>query len=146
MPLLERAVRTTVAGEGIQEGEFSIAFLADGPILELNRKWLGHDWVPDVLAFALHDSGESPIADIYVGFEQAERQAREHGVALEEELVRLCIHGTLHVLGYDHGEHGDGTETMVEGDLFERQESLVREVMKGAGTQMPGAAAKGREE
>jgi ssRNA-specific RNase YbeY (16S rRNA maturation enzyme) len=52
---------------------------------------------------------------------------------LEEELVRLCIHGVLHVLGYDHGDHGEGEQAMPSGPLFTKQETLVREVMTGAG-------------
>ncbi|MEX1257084.1 MAG: rRNA maturation RNase YbeY [Gemmatimonadota bacterium] len=141
MPLLERAVRATLAGEGVPRGEFSIAFLADPPIRELNRKWLGHDWAPDVLSFALHDPGEPPVADVYVGVEQADRQAREHGVSFEEELVRLCIHGTLHVLGYDHGaqEEEEGT---AKSAMFRKQEALVREVMAGA--RVAGSASQSR--
>jgi probable rRNA maturation factor len=119
-----------------------VALLADEPILELNRTWLGHDWVPDVLSFALHDAGEPPVADIYVGVEQAARQARDHGVSLEEELVRLCIHGTLHVLGYDHSEaearSGGDPETS---HLFAAQEALVRKVMAEPS---PGAPAPDR--
>jgi probable rRNA maturation factor len=73
--------------------------------------------------------------------EQAERQAREHGVSFEEELVRLCIHGTLHVLGYDHGaqEEEEGT---AESAMFRKQEALVREVMAGA--RVAGSASRSR--
>jgi probable rRNA maturation factor len=119
----------------VRAGEFSIALLSDAPILEMNRRWLSHDWIPDVLSFALHEDGEAPIGDIYIGIEQARRQARDHAVTLDEELVRLCIHGTLHVLGYDHDAgsaealEDPDSATEVLPALFVKQEVLVRRVM-----------------
>jgi probable rRNA maturation factor len=61
---------------------------------------------------------------VYVGAEQAARQAAEAGVGVGEELVRLAVHGTLHVLGHEHPE-GDGRE---ESPMFALQEALVREI------------------
>jgi probable rRNA maturation factor len=126
-PLLERAVRIAIHREGVTQGEFSITFLPDADALELNRRWLGHDWVPDVLSFALHDPGDPPVGDIYVGIEQAGRQAKEHRIDLNEELIRLAVHGTLHALGYDHGEE---EAIRVDGDLYRRQEEVVREALQ----------------
>ena len=106
----------------VEAGEFSVTFLEDGPIRRLNRDHLDHDWVPDVLSFSLHDEGEAPVADIYVGLDQAARQAREHGVPTEEELVRLALHGALHTLGFDHPHDPsarDGSE------LYRLQEALL---------------------
>lgn len=105
----------------------SLIFLRDPPIRELNRSWLDHDWVPDVLTFPLHGEGEAPFGDIYVGIDQALRQAREAGVSFEEELVRLAVHGVLHLLGYDHPEEPDERESSPH---FRIQEELVRRVME----------------
>ena len=137
--LLERAARRTLHSEGLTEGELSITFLSDEEIRSLNQRWRGHDWVPDVLCFALHDPGEELLGDIYVGVQQAKRQAEEHGVPEREELVRLVIHGTLHVLGYDHAEEWDDRD---QGDLFRRQELLVRRVLE---TVEPEGSALGSE-
>ncbi len=59
-----------------------------------------------------------------MGVDQARRQAAELGVPLDEELVRLAVHGTLHVLGHDHPE-GPGRE---ESPMFALQEALVRAI------------------
>ncbi len=123
--LLERAVRLALVREGVGEGEMSITFLGDEAIRELNRDYLDHDWIPDVLSFALHDEGEAPHGDIYVGFEQARRQARREGVSQEEELVRLVLHGLLHVLGHDHPE---APEERKDSRLYRLQEELVQAV------------------
>jgi rRNA maturation RNase YbeY len=120
---LERAIRRTLEAEGCARAEVSVALLADADMQELNRRYLGKDHPTDVLAFSLGDR-EVVIGDVYVGLDQARRQATELGIALEEELVRLAVHGTLHVLGHDHPE---GPER--EGcPMFLLQERLVREV------------------
>ncbi len=124
--LIRRAVSLALQREEIEEGELSIAFLEDEPIRVLNERWRGHDWIPDVLSFALHDPGEPPIGDIYIGFEQAARQAEEQGVTEREELVRLAVHGVLHVLGYAHPETESGR---AKSELFRKQEAVVREVV-----------------
>ncbi len=101
-PLLVRAVQAAAAAREVSAGELSLTLLVDEGIAELNQRFLGHEGPTDVLAFALFDAGELPVGDIYLGYEQALRQAQEHGVAPAEELARLAVHGTLHVLGEDH--------------------------------------------
>jgi len=125
--LLEAAVRRTWKGEGRGAGEVSVTLLDDEAIAELNATYLDRDGPTDVIAFALGGPAE-PVGDIYLGAEQAARQAVEYGVSLVEELVRLTVHGTLHVLGHDHPE---GPER-VTSPMFVRQEALVREVLEEA--------------
>lgn len=125
--LLERAVRLTLREEGHEEGEVSVTFLSDAAIRQMNERWLGHDEPTDVLAFALHEPGHAPLGDVYVGFEAAGRQATSEGVALEEELARLVIHGTLHVLGYDHPK--GGSRERLRSAHFRRQEALLAQLL-----------------
>lgn len=124
--LLGRALALLLREEGVREGELSVTFLPDGPMREMNRDWLDHDRVTDVIAFALHEPGEPLVGDVYVGVEQCERQAREHGVERNEELVRLAVHGALHVLGYDHPED---PEERTGAEQYRRQEELLRRVI-----------------
>lgn len=125
---LERAVRHTLSSQGILEAEISLTLLDDAGIRDLNLRYLAQDGPTDVLAFAL-GGGTAPLGDVYLGFEQARRQAGEEGVPLSEELVRLAVHGTLHVLGHDHLE---GPEREAS-PMFELQESLVRQIRGGTG-------------
>lgn len=122
--LIEAAVRRTLAAERAKSGEISVALLADSDMLELNRRYLNEDRPTDVLAFAL-GGADDVVGDVYIGFEQATRQAAELGVPLAEELARLAIHGTLHVLGHDHP---DGPERDVSA-MFALQERLLRDVL-----------------
>lgn len=118
---LERAVLLTLSSLGVEEGELSLTLLDDTGISALNLRYLSRGEPTDVLAFAL-GPGPGVLGDIYLGMDQARRHAGELGVPLGEELVRLAVHGTLHVLGHEHPE-GAGRE---DSPMFRLQEELVR--------------------
>lgn len=120
--LLSDACRFTLSSEGFDRGEVSVALLDDEGISGLNQKYFGKDGPTDVIAFPLYEDGEAPVGDLYLGFEQARRQASELGVPLPEELVRLVVHGTLHILGHTHPEGPDRAES----PMYRRQEELLR--------------------
>ncbi len=126
--LLRSAVDLAFGSEGVTEGEVSLALLDDPAIRELNRAYLSRDWPSDVIAFTLHDEGEPVLGDIYIGHEQVVRQAHDLAVPLAEEFARVAIHGTLHVLGYDHPE----TDARFDSEMFHLQERLVRELLDEA--------------
>ncbi len=122
---VRRAVRVTLSAEAVAAAEISVALVGDATIEALNAQWLGHDGTTDVLSFPLYDENEPPVGDVYIGVAQAERQARAIGIGADEEIVRLAIHGTLHVLGHDHPEG----EARLRTPMWKTQERLVREVM-----------------
>jgi probable rRNA maturation factor len=62
--------------------------------------YLNHDFVTDVLSFPL-ESGRLLEGEIYVNLDRARAQAGEYGVSQANEIARLVIHGTLHLVGFD---------------------------------------------
>ena len=125
---LQSAVSLVLRSAGLSEGEISLTLLDDNSIRELNRAYLGKDAPTDVISFALHEGDEAVLGDVYVGYEQAAIQAVEAGISVEEELGRLSIHGTLHVLGYDHPD----TEARFSSEMFILQERLVQKLLDEA--------------
>ena len=119
---VEAAVRHVLREEGVDEAEISVALMDDAAIASMNEEYLDHEGPTDVITFAMHEGDEPPLGDIYVGVEQAVRQAAEFGATPAEEVLRLAVHGTLHVLGYEHPE---GAER-VGSEMFIRQEALLR--------------------
>lgn len=102
---------------GQPEVEFGLVFVSDRQIRRLNKKYRGIDSSTDVLAFTLaldpqtiKGKGQTLpplLGDVVISLETARRQAREKHRALYREVARLLIHGTLHLLGYDHEEARD---------------------------------------
>ncbi len=80
--------------------DINIIYVEEAQIVEINKHYLGHDYVTDVISFDLSDDRNS-IGEVYICIQQAERQAKEYNVSLENELSRLAIHGVLHILGFD---------------------------------------------
>lgn len=94
--------------------EISVTFVSTEEIHELNRVYRNTDSVTDVLSFPQYDSVEEmhkniliSLGDVVICPEQALLQADEFGHSGERELVYLFVHGTLHLLGYDHMEDED---------------------------------------
>lgn len=133
--LVERALRETLRHEGVRRAELSVTFLSDPEMARLHDRHLGRPGPTDVLSFALHDQGEPPLGDIYVGHDQALRQAEEAGAGAGEELTRLAVHGALHVLGRDHPS-GAARE---ECEMFRIQEDVLRRVLSPRPEAAPGA-------
>jgi probable rRNA maturation factor len=126
--LLVGAARATLEEAGAHgEGELSVTLVDRSEIRELNAAWLDREGPTDVVAFDL-GAGASVLGDVYLCPELA-LEAVELGEAASarEELVRLVIHGTLHVLGHEHPE---GPERW-ESPMFELQERLVERVLEG---------------
>jgi probable rRNA maturation factor len=99
--LVAEAVRTVLRGER-RPVSVSVSFVGPDRMRRLNERWKGEPAPTDVLAFRLAPPGTLPVGDLYVCPAVARYQARALGVPVREELLRLVIHGTLHVLGYDH--------------------------------------------
>lgn len=113
-----------ITGENKIPGDLIFILTGDETMLEINRKFLNHDYHTDVISFDLSEAGEVQ-GEIYLGFETICRNAALYGNGIKEELLRVMIHGTLHLCGYL-----DGSETERE-EMFTRQEQLVKEYMKG---------------
>ena len=125
--LIDRALRATLRREGVARAELSVTFVSDPEIAALHARYLGRAEVTDVLSFALHQEGEDPLGDVYVGHAQALRQAAEAGVPADHEMARLAVHGALHVLGYDHPEGPERSRC----EMYRVQEQVLRGLAKG---------------
>ncbi|UCC48031.1 MAG: rRNA maturation RNase YbeY [Gemmatimonadota bacterium] len=119
-----RALSAVAEAEGVTAGEMSVTFLEAAAMAALNEAHLGRPGPTDVIAFNLAEP-RAPLGDIYVCPEVARVSAVEFGVELEEELLRLVVHGVLHVFGYDHPE---GPER-VESEMFRRQEAILARLL-----------------
>ena len=85
---------------------FSVAFISNERMQQLNSTFRGKDAATDVLSFPFEaqpfEPGSKNLGDIVISAEQAQKQATENGLSLEGEIKQLILHGVLHLCGYDH--------------------------------------------
>jgi probable rRNA maturation factor len=114
-PRLSDLARHTLSSENMDEHvELSILFIGADHMKLLNRRFAGNDYATDVLAFPMMDDDEDSellLGDVVVCPDVAQENARKAGRGLAPELETLLVHGTLHLLGYDH-QNVDDKEAM----------------------------------
>jgi probable rRNA maturation factor len=117
------AVRAVLRSEAVRGAMISVAFVPTREIQRLNREHLRRNRPTDVIAFGFRATGRGApvVGDIYIAPDVARASARANRVTVREELLRLVVHGTLHVLGYDHPE----TDARTRSPMWRKQERLV---------------------
>jgi len=104
---LEAISRYTFSVTGKEEGEISLVVCDDPFMTDLNERYTQNDGPTDVLAFPMREGERLPqqgseAGDIVISIDTAERQSKELGTDLKQEITVLFVHGLLHLLGYDH--------------------------------------------
>ena len=124
---VREAAVAALKAERAKDAMLSITFVGRATISEMNRRFLGHHGVTDVISFGLGRAGKrgAVVGDIYICPEIARENARRQGVSAGEEVLRLVIHGTLHVLGRDHPTGAGRTES----PMWRRQERILARVV-----------------
>ena len=119
-PALARsAVHAAVAQSrhaGLSDSEVSVKFTSDDEVRGLNAAWRGKDVATNVLSFPMADEAgladAQLLGDIVLAYGNCAAEAAEKEVAIETHAAHLVVHGTLHLLGYDHETSGAAAELM----------------------------------
>ena len=98
-----KALRSWIAESISKEnkivGNLSYIFCSDKYLLNINKKYLNHDFYTDVISFDYTEEGQIS-GDIYISLDRVKENAKEFGFSLKNELHRIIIHGLLHLMGY----------------------------------------------
>ena len=102
--LVSAAAVPEVAARLPAEASLTVRVTGDRELRRLNREFLGEDAVTDVLSFPAGEGAAEPgyLGDLAVSWPAVLRQAAEFGHPVEVEAALLCVHGLLHLLGWDH--------------------------------------------
>ena len=85
-------------------GDISIIFCSDNFILDINIKYLQHDYFTDIITFD-YCEGDTVSGDLFISVDSVRENASFYGVEFADELNRVIVHGILHLIGYDdHSE------------------------------------------
>ncbi|MBI5411039.1 MAG: rRNA maturation RNase YbeY [Nitrospirae bacterium] len=120
---LRKVAQRILSEVGEQGALVSLSLVGDRRMRRLNRLYRGRDYPTDVLAFPMREAflrlapraprpAPELLGDVVISLPQAIRQAEGDGHSLDHELATLLIHGTLHLLGYDHERGGREAERM----------------------------------
>jgi probable rRNA maturation factor len=133
---VRRVAEHVLRAERVRDALVSITFVTDRHIAALNRRHLGHRGPTDVISFGFtppsvgrgRGGAGAVVGDVYIAPDVARRNARAHGQGVREELLRLVVHGVLHVLGHDHPVD----EARYTSPMWRRQERRLRAALAAA--------------
>jgi probable rRNA maturation factor len=94
-------VAQTIESEKQKAGQVFFLFCSDAYLLEINRKFLAHDYLTDIITFNNSENKNVISGELYISIERVKQYALETNQDYYEELYRVMIHGILHLLGYD---------------------------------------------
>ena len=110
-------INSLIAKEKKNLNNLNYIFCNDNTLLEINRKYLNHNFYTDVISFDLSSSRKEILADIYISVDRIRENAKSFKITMEEELHRVMLHGLLHLCGYN-----DKTE--VQRQLIRKKEDF----------------------
>jgi probable rRNA maturation factor len=121
------AAVAALESERVRNAMLSITFVGRAAMSGMNRRYLRHRGATDVISFGLGRTGKrgAVIGDIYICPEVARDNAKRQGIPIGEEVLRLVVHGILHVLGYEHPVGKSRTES----PMWRRQERILARVL-----------------
>jgi len=98
---LKGFINSLIAKEKKNLNNLNYIFCNDNALLEINRKYLDHNFFTDVITFNLSSSRKEILADIYISVDRIRENAKSLKLPLKEELHRVMLHGLLHLCGYN---------------------------------------------
>lgn len=124
--LLEKVIRN----ENMFTGDLIYIVTTDATIREINREFLDHDYNTDVIAFDYRE-GKIINGEIYISKDTVKKNSRNYNVSLQEEMLRVMIHGLLHLTGYS-----DKTEAEREVMRLKEEKWLIGKYQRKDGIQI----------
>ena len=104
-------IKAVAATYGKKVGEIGYLFADDEKILEVNREYLGHDYYTDIITFD-YSEGDTISGDIVISLDTVASNAEQQGTDYAEELMRVVVHGVLHLCGIN--DKGPGEREIME--------------------------------
>ncbi|RZJ78683.1 MAG: rRNA maturation RNase YbeY [Flavobacterium sp.] len=97
---LKKWIKETIESEGYVLNELNFIFCSDEYLLRVNQDFLQHDYYTDVITFDNSEELKTILGDIFISIDRVKDNAKQNKATTHDELCRIIIHGTLHLLGY----------------------------------------------
>lgn len=124
---IKEVAKKVLVGENKDKADLSVAFIGQGKIRKLNKKYLGRNRVTDVLAFSENEIPDTKfqipksirgLGEIVICLREVKKNAKRFNSNFKTELARVLIHGILHLSDYDHEESTKEAKKMEEKENY----------------------------
>lgn len=120
---IKKFIEKVIMYEKKMPGDLNFIFTNDETELDINRRFLRHDYYTDIISFD-YSAGNIISGEIYISIETLKRNAAQYHVKVNEEVMRVMIHGVLHLCGYRDN-------SKINRDvMFGKQEKILKEFRK----------------
>lgn len=128
-PVLREAVATVLRKQKLNHVALTCVLTGDAEIKALNRRFRGKNKPTNVLSFpdGAHSEGVTQLGDVVLSYDTLKAEAAAQNKSLKSHAMHLAIHGTLHLLGFDHESAADA----------EKMEALEIKILAGMGIANP---------
>ncbi|KQN34457.1 rRNA maturation factor [Pedobacter sp. Leaf41] len=116
---VKKWIKATIEKEGFRLQELNFIFCSDEYLLGINQQYLNHDTYTDIITFDNSDEEKLIVSDIFISIERVKENAKTFKTTEFDEVCRIMIHGTLHLLGYkDKGKAAKTLMTQKENEYL----------------------------
>ncbi|HJJ47255.1 MAG TPA: rRNA maturation RNase YbeY, partial [Methanocorpusculum sp.] len=106
----KRWLKSVALAEDRTIGDISVIFCSDDYLLDINRKFIGHDYYTDIITFDYCED-KRLSGDLFISVDSVRDNSQHFNTGFEEELNRVIVHGVLHLIGYD--DHTEEDQKMM---------------------------------
>lgn len=122
LPKLEKRkliswIKNVILKEGKKTGDISFIFCSDDFLLDINKKYLNHDYYTDIITFDYVEKNKIQ-GDIFISVDRVMENAKTYKTTFDNEKHRILIHGVLHLLGYKDKQKADKNLMTAKEDLY----------------------------
>jgi len=117
-PKIRKLIIDLFAKERTPFERLSFIFCSDEYLLHLNKKHLNHDYYTDVITFDLPNPLNQVAGEVYLSTERIKENAKAYNQAYQEELLRVMIHGALHLCGYKDKTRAGAREMRLKEEFY----------------------------
>jgi rRNA maturation RNase YbeY len=120
---IKKWISETISAEGFKLSELNFIFCSDEYLLRINQDFLQHDYYTDVITFDNSEELKTILGDIFISIDRVKDNAKQNDANTADELCRIMIHGTLHLLGYKDKSKKDKITMTAKEDYYLKKRS-----------------------
>lgn len=124
---VKQLIRDLFSQENIELERLNYIFCSDEYLLKINKQFLSHSTLTDVITFPFSEKGRPVHGEVYLSVERIKENAKTFGVEYQNELLRVMIHGALHLCGYADKTRASKLEMTEKENYYLKQFNVPRE-------------------